>query len=91
MQALSRSARTLAKQGDLAAALTSLDQAKLSARSPRVRTLWEVTLIEMLNEFGLKSHAQTQAQRLREAMGGVPAAEWEPELFRRLTRLEGRK
>jgi type VI secretion system protein VasJ len=91
MQALSRNARTLAKQGDLAAALASLDQARLSARSPRVKTLWEVTLIEMLNEFGLKSHAQTQAQRLRETIGGVPATEWEPELFRRLTRLEGRK
>lgn len=91
MQAVARNARALVKQGEVAAALTALDNAKTSARSPRSRTLWEVMLIEMLNELGLRGQAQTQAQRLREAVTNLPVPEWEPELFRRLARLENRK
>lgn len=88
VQAAYRRARTLARQGSLDQALASLDEARAGAKGLRAQTLWEIFILEHLRDFGLRSHASRQAERLADAIAQTAVREWEPELFKRLDRLK---
>ncbi|PYE85288.1 type VI secretion system protein TssA [Phyllobacterium leguminum] len=87
LQSVVRTAREKGKEGDFAAAMQLLDGARGSESSPRERAIWELVILECLSDWGMKSHAASQAARLKEAIAGKTVEEWEPELLKRIGRI----
>ncbi len=86
-QRILESVRAAAGVQDYEKAFALLDQARASARSPRVEALCETVTLEMLSEWGLKANVAAQAARLSKSVEAIPVAKWEPELLIRLARL----
>lgn len=81
------SARDLARQNKLAAAMELLEQGLADARQPRERFYWRLASARLLRETGLKALAAEQIQDLKNQAQGRVLDDWEPTLIKQLERL----
>jgi len=81
-------ARKLAQAGDIMGACAALETPAAPLTDLRARTLWEVTTLELLSEWGMKTHVGLTAARLEEAVRTLSVAEWDGSVLERLHRLK---
>jgi len=81
-------ARNLAQAGEMAAAIEKMENARPPSGTLRERTLWEIANLEILGEWGMKTHAGLTAARLEEAVSLLTVAEWDGGILERLRRLK---
>ncbi|MCS2610810.1 type VI secretion system protein TssA [Halomonas dongshanensis] len=77
-------AREHLDNGDMASALSVMDQGLAAARSPRESTYWRLASADLLNEAGLSSLAQQHYRTLHETVTALALEHWEPALASRL-------
>jgi len=83
-----KQARRLAEAGDMAAACALLEAHTGTFDDLRSRTLWELGILELLGEWGMKTHAALTASRLEEMVKNLSVAEWDGAILERLRHLK---
>lgn len=87
MQEFVLEVRKKAKNGQMQEAMEMLENSRYAQQSPRETALWELLVMECLNDWGLKQLVSMQARRLETEITGKTVADWEPDLIKRARRL----
>jgi len=81
-------ARSLAQAGDMTAAIQQMEEAHPPSADLRQRSLWELANLELLSEWGMKTHAGLTAARMEDSISTLTVADWDVGILERLRRLK---
>jgi len=81
-------ARELAQSGDMIAAIQHIEETPPPSGDLRGRSLWELANLELLSEWGMKTHASLTAARMEQAISSLTVADWDAGILERLRRLK---